>query len=476
MQKAVFVLTLMWALILFGQTEDVVTPKMAEAQKHLCANDSKTQTEGENCETCPKGNCPTTKLRSHVQSIREQTEAQARDIAFFEWAQKHSQDLASDLWMYMPGGAFLQGAANAKSEMTYRGRDLEEANGKVQSHQKILATLGKLKDGESIPDDVKSMLTQQWTDRETDLKGNLHGGERLLKGYDETAAASPGTPEGENARKQAEDLRKELEPKKVLFAKMDRLLGALESGTAKGGTSDLAEVQSQVADELKTRQGLSDGFITQIKAQQGIAKDQQAKFAVAQQEELRTSRKLPASERLKLYESRFKTLIDHEEKNPGFQTCGLTPAERFAIYLYSKGAYRVVNPALWGTDKKLRQEVRPYTDVFSSAMRKLGNYQGEVLRGVSGFPESVLAQHQVGKVVTYGAYTSTAVDKPFAGKIQFVIQSKTGHYISPFSQFWSEGEVLFDAGTKFEITRREDRAGEIKIWMKEVSSGTKSKH
>ena len=83
-------------------------------------------------------------------------------------------------------------------------------------------------------------------------------------------------------------------------------------------------------------------------------------------------------------------------------------------------------------------------------------------------PPEELKDYVEGAIVTYPGYTSTSLSYGF-GRIQnFVIRSKTGRYIAPYTRSYYEYEVLFPAGTKFKVIKRDEDGPYTHIVMEEV--------
>ena len=133
---------------------------------------------------------------------------------------------------------------------------------------------------------------------------------------------------------------------------------------------------------------------------------------------------------------------------------------------YTGDGYRTVNSTLRRASKQTdavdKVEVEDIKDGFvpilNKGLERLRVYKGKVVRGATLPPEE-LKKHVVGAVVVYRAYTSTSISNGFGGLHQFVIHSKTGRYIDPFSASGGEREVLFKPGTAFKVlsvTKRKD--------------------
>lgn len=109
----------------------------------------------------------------------------------------------------------------------------------------------------------------------------------------------------------------------------------------------------------------------------------------------------------------------------------------------------------------------------SSALAKLPNYTGTVVRGRNLNTPEEIAFCQPGAVVRERGFTSCDTLMPFPANPHFIIESKTGKNVSEHSihgpnQLGPEREVLFNAGTKFQVHYNDIVEGRRVIYMKEV--------
>ena len=144
----------------------------------------------------------------------------------------------------------------------------------------------------------------------------------------------------------------------------------------------------------------------------------------------------------------------------------LTPAEVYTLQSYTGSDYGAVNAAL--RSGKPLAGFSTYVETLNSGLAKLPDYNGPVNRGAT-LPPAVLAQHQVGDVVNYPAYTSTSKATGFGGNHHFHIFSKHGKYVRTYSNYAEEDEVLFAPNAKFKVLdRNEHPDGTIDFTMVEV--------
>ncbi len=150
-------------------------------------------------------------------------------------------------------------------------------------------------------------------------------------------------------------------------------------------------------------------------------------------------------------------------------------------------------------NKKELENQRPFALTLNDALAKLPDFRYEskpnapfakVKRGASAHSyrwsdengnllrdkDAVRAMYRKGQTVTEAAFTSSSRPLPnskypsFGGDVQFTIRSKHGKSIELYSSFRRENEVLFSAGTRFQVNRFIEQDGKIEIEMKEVES------
>lgn len=157
----------------------------------------------------------------------------------------------------------------------------------------------------------------------------------------------------------------------------------------------------------------------------------------------------------------------------------LTEAETYAILAYKSGGSYQLNAKLRDS-MELSELEQKIVDGLDTALPKLPAHKGTLYRniGFDGFGDqeardAFVAQHGVGMLVGYPAYTSTstAVDGyPVEGDyvVHMVIEGETGRDLSGYGNN-SESEVLFERRKKFEITNLTyDENGTPTIYMTEV--------
>jgi hypothetical protein len=153
-------------------------------------------------------------------------------------------------------------------------------------------------------------------------------------------------------------------------------------------------------------------------------------------------------------------------RNTGFNDCGMSAGELYALTLYTGSGYGILNSALrMGGESAEKQ--KPFRDALDSALKKLRRFNGEVRRGTTVNP-SELEKYREGEVVTFPAFTSTSLGSGWNGNIKFVIRSVTGRYVGSLSSVYGEDEVLFPAGAKFKVLARKDVSGVAEVTLAEI--------
>jgi hypothetical protein len=135
--------------------------------------------------------------------------------------------------------------------------------------------------------------------------------------------------------------------------------------------------------------------------------------------------------------------------------CGLSFAERYAIYFYTSNGYSGLNRAMRKGSPDDLLPYRPFIATLSSALDKLTPYVGTTQR-VGDISPEVLKTYQVGQTIDFKTFVSTGINYTFTGNTKFIIHSKTGRYVAPLSAHEGEEEVLFKPGILFRIVSREE--------------------
>ena len=150
----------------------------------------------------------------------------------------------------------------------------------------------------------------------------------------------------------------------------------------------------------------------------------------------------------------------------GVNLHGMSDAELVRLHLYTlrKGVpdqwtYQALNQRLRSRDPATRARANVSRVVLNNALAKLPDHQGTVYRGLS-FPDRqaldrFVADHPVGEVVRYSAFTSADIIQPYPGQAKLIIQSRHGKRVADYSGDPTDDEVLFRTDSGFRVLRAE---------------------
>lgn len=160
-----------------------------------------------------------------------------------------------------------------------------------------------------------------------------------------------------------------------------------------------------------------------------------------------------------------KSPISPEPPNEGVDV-GLSDEDRYAIDIYKSARSYHLNAGLRG-ELPLTEEDEQIIGRIEKALEKLPKYKGTVYRSLQSDMiadvEKFNREHQVGKFITYPAFTSAGTEVyDDSMDIQMIIESKSGHDMREYNPL--EKEILFLPGTLFKITKREGNT----IWLTEL--------
>ncbi|MFC5408019.1 ADP-ribosyltransferase [Larkinella bovis] len=147
--------------------------------------------------------------------------------------------------------------------------------------------------------------------------------------------------------------------------------------------------------------------------------------------------------------------------------------ELAAINIYSSVEYFDLNRWLRHGSKDENEFLGALKRVLSAGLKHMKRYKGTAYRGTD-LPADVIADYRKalkdGKPITHLAFTSTSrtSGKEFNGNVKYVIESINGRSIEKLSQFESEQEILFDAGTQFKVLEVSDVGGVTYIRLEEL--------
>ena len=145
------------------------------------------------------------------------------------------------------------------------------------------------------------------------------------------------------------------------------------------------------------------------------------------------------------------------------------------IHEYTGGMAGRINAGLYNGG--LEQKWTAGAQALNKALDKMPKHTGTVYRGTSTranwTADYIDARYQVGEEVIERGFGSSATQESarFSGNLVFVIKTKgkSGAIIGHVGQYGtSEMEVLFKAGTKFIVRRKERKGSGITVYMEEV--------
>ena len=132
----------------------------------------------------------------------------------------------------------------------------------------------------------------------------------------------------------------------------------------------------------------------------------------------------------------------------------MSVAELAALQEYTDSGYTRLNRGLRAGGDEAKN-VKPFADEVKAALIKLRRYNGNVNRGTS-VPSAILATYQPGNVISFNAFTSSAISSGFSASVRFVIHSRAGRFVGSHSTHEYENEVIFPPETKFKVLSRKD--------------------
>jgi len=134
----------------------------------------------------------------------------------------------------------------------------------------------------------------------------------------------------------------------------------------------------------------------------------------------------------------------------------MKPSEQLAIYLYtaidSLGEKMNKEMAGWASGRPRTDGLANFAFTFYKGLQALPPYEGEVYRKVA----SKFVEKPLGTRVTWNGFTSATADwsqvSDGDASIVYLIQSKSGRYLGPYSRYPQNSEVVLLPGTSFTIT------------------------
>ena len=145
------------------------------------------------------------------------------------------------------------------------------------------------------------------------------------------------------------------------------------------------------------------------------------------------------------------------------------------INQYTGGMAGRINAGLYNGGMEL--DYTAGARALNSALDKMPKHTGTVYRGTSSrsgwTADYIDARYEIGKTVTERGFGSSATQTAaqFSGNLKFIIKTKgkSGAIIGHIGGYGTkEMEVLFKAGTKFKVIKKQRSGSGIKVWMEEV--------
>jgi uncharacterized protein YukE len=138
---------------------------------------------------------------------------------------------------------------------------------------------------------------------------------------------------------------------------------------------------------------------------------------------------------------------------------GLANEEIRALDHYTGMAHQDLNAALRDGDVSALNTMDPEIREAVSGLNKLPDFQGRVFRGIDVAPgdmQSLIDRYTPGAHVREPAFTSSDMNAPFSGNVEFVIDSTAGKDISWLKDAWNgQKEVLFGPDNGFTVVSRD---------------------
>lgn len=175
------------------------------------------------------------------------------------------------------------------------------------------------------------------------------------------------------------------------------------------------------------------------------------------------------------------------KKNPSglWTPYGMRTNELMALRGYTFGVDGYVNQTMrpWMAQSTIpnKTTMSPYAKSMASALQYMPKYAGSTYRGCP-MPPGLADTYKVGAKFADPAFVSTTLSFDVAYNFSwpdwdsddvscmFIIKSKTGRNIAPFSIFPGEAEILFPPGASFKVTEVEvyNSWGDRTIYLEEV--------
>lgn len=160
-------------------------------------------------------------------------------------------------------------------------------------------------------------------------------------------------------------------------------------------------------------------------------------------------------------ESRLKSI---KEKT------GISDVELAHIQKYTRNVYRDLNGQLRsGNPDKIYKD---YANTMDYALSRMPKFEGTVMRGINPDPnliDTLIKCNKTGSEFSDAGFLSTSYNRPFKGRLRFLIEVKNGAVVDNVSVYGRrEAEVLMRTNTKFKVLNILEDNGNYYVHMKEL--------
>jgi hypothetical protein len=147
----------------------------------------------------------------------------------------------------------------------------------------------------------------------------------------------------------------------------------------------------------------------------------------------------------------FLAVLHKELKKTFRRWAQVTKDDKWALEDYTSSGYGLMNVMLrqGPTDEAMQRRVKDVCKALHRVGRK-SQFKGIVKRGSGNIPD--MDGLKAGATFTDAGFFSTSYGTGFPGDLQFIVESKTGINVTPYSRHKCEQEILFLPGTMFRIT------------------------
>jgi hypothetical protein len=133
----------------------------------------------------------------------------------------------------------------------------------------------------------------------------------------------------------------------------------------------------------------------------------------------------------------------------------LSDQELLAVERYVSPDGALINTALQTGDEAALTDLGPELRNLISALNKLPNYRGPVIRGLDVKTSNLgdfLLRYEPGATIREPGFTTTSTQHPFRGNVRVYVNATHGKDISPLVP--AQNQVVFPAGEAFKVTGR----------------------